>query len=412
MTERSTTRRPTKAPAEPAADGLQIALITSVELGRRQPGAHGRGTDTGGRRRIDGRAAGSVLICALVAAVALWYSNAWTRPAPAGSQLQVAATDNETNENPGAAGIPESVTGRMWFAEVDLEVWVAGSIGGRTLELPPGEVAIAAADGWVVSTSRATKMPNLSWRRLDGTSATLGVDLIPASVAISGDLAFISGFDGGSGGDPGVFELDLISGEMKRILEPGKTNGPRSVAISGSGRQLVSAVCSSEENGCDLDVLDLPKGTVTHVGRVPGYLRTVGETVAVIGSDPATWIAGIDLSTGKELWRRDMSEVWSGYVTSSGILVQAYLTYAADGPIFGIDTIDIVDGSTSNVLSAAADGAVGLWPEVSSDDTVVVGPGYSIEDALANNRDSGPVTADMYDLDGTRRTSGLPIGGD
>jgi hypothetical protein len=307
--------------------------------------------------------------------------------------------------------LPTAVGGRAWTAEIQSGVWAAGSVGGPTIDLPSGEVPVAAADGWVLSAFKNTSGDNLAWRRdADSKSTQMPVSFIAASAVIFGDDAYLAGYDRSTGGDPGVFKLDLASGSLNVLLPSSGMKTPRSVVISRTGKTLASATCSTD-GACDLDVLDLQSGTAAHIKGVGGYLRSTGDAVAVVGPDPATWFAAIDLQTGKELWRHEADEVWSGYVTSTGSLVQAYLTYSDKGSDFAVDKIDVATGSASTVFTRKVTAPIGLWAELSSDDTIVIGPGYSIDDALANSVGKA-VVAETYLLAGRAVVSTqLQIGG-
>jgi hypothetical protein len=310
-----------------------------------------------------------------------------------------------------APTVPASLVGRGWIAEIDPGIWTVGSIGGPTVVLPANEVALAAASGWIISAFKTEAGDNIAWRHAGAdTSSSLPIRLIPASVAIFGDSAYLSGFDRASGGDPGVLRLELSTGKLEELMAPSEIKAPRSVAISPSGLTLVSATCADAQAGCALDVLDLTAGTRRHIDSVPGYLRSTGDTAAVVGPDPATWVAAIDVQTGKELWRRGADEMWAGYVTSGGDLVQASLSYAVSGSVFAVDVIALTTGSATNAVTTGTASPVGLWPEVSSDDTLVIGPGFDIGDALANLRGK-EVLADLYDFGGRTIAGQLRIGG-
>ena len=312
---------------------------------------------------------------------------------------------------PSAGTLPSTVVGRGWIAEIDSGMWGAGFVGGPTVHLPSGEVAVSAANGWVLSAYKNDAGDNLVWRVAKTLKLRqVPVSFIPASAVIVGNSAYMSGYDRSTGGDPGVFKLDMASGSVTSVLPSSGKVTPRSVAISRTGRTLTSATCS-EDGVCDLDVLDLQGGTTTHPKAIDGYLRSTGDTVAIVGPDPATWFAAIDLQTGRELWRRAGDEVWPGYVTSTGSLVQAYLTYSETGTDFAVDKIDLATGSASTVLTRQVTGPIGLWPEISSDDTIVIGPDFSVDDAIAKST-GAQVMAETYGLAGQALVSTpLPVGG-
>ena len=129
----------------------------------------------------------------------------------------------------------------------------------------------------------------------------------------------------------------------------------------------------------------------------PGYLRSTTASVAIVGPDPADWIAGIDLATGHELWRRTAIEMWSGYPTADEHLVQAELRPAPNGPVFVVEVIATRTGSSRTLLSAPVGHGIGLWPELSTDEQVAIGPSYSLEDGLAKSS-GAPLTVRMFSV--------------
>lgn len=358
---------------------------------------------------------GSALVLALLVGVSLIL-----RPTPepsndadpAGGALDRAANPSIVGAVASPGSIPPTVLGRGWFAQVGSDEWTAGSVGGPTVALPRGEVGVAAADGWALSAFRDDAGNNLVWRKIgDPATNILPISFVPADAAVFGDRAYLSGFDQATGGDPGIFSLDLTSGYFVQLLPSGGAAAPRTVDVSRTGLTLASAICGDLNAGCDLDIVNTVDGTARHLSNVPGYLRATGDVIAIVGPDPASWVAGIDVETGAELWRRHSDEMWLGYVTSTGRLIQASLEYSESGSVFSVDSIDLATGATIEILTEAATDPVGLWPEVSSDDTVVIGPGFSIEDALVNAQGNA-VTADMYSVfTGARISTQLLVGG-
>jgi hypothetical protein len=279
--------------------------------------------------------------------------------------------------------------------------------------LPDGEVAVAAGNGWALSAIRGEGGDTLVWRRVgDPGAREAPLRLSLATAAIAGDSAYVSGLNVGTATDSGILSLDLASGKLAEVLPGGSLAAPRTLTLSRTGKTLVSSVCVGEEPMCGLDIVSTADGATHHINAVPGYLRTTADGVAVVGPDSATWVAGIDLDTGKELWRHQADEVWLGYATADGKLIQGSLSHRDGGALFVVESIDLVSGRSHNILETPVNGPIGLWPDVSSDESAVVGPGFSVEDALL--RTGGKrVLADVYDLStGARAHTQMPIGGE
>jgi hypothetical protein len=256
-------------------------------------------------------------------------------------------------------------------------------VAGHATVLAPTEIGLAVGNGWLVSADQRSYGRSIAWRRVDGGDArSAGIALVPASVAITASAAYVGGFERSTGGDPGLFDLNVADGSVTQVLKPTGGDHPRSVVVSGDQSVVVSATCDDTEQ-CELTTLSTATGAQLGVVGSPGYLRSTTASVAIVGPDPANWIAGMDLASGRELWRRQAAEIWNGYTTSDGRLVQAELQLTASGPMFVVAVIAPQTGAVRTLLRAPVGHGIGLWPELSSDDQYAVGPAYSLEDGLA-----------------------------
>jgi hypothetical protein len=296
--------------------------------------------------------------------------------------------------------------GQSWFATVGYRKVAAGAIGSQTIALPDGERGQAAGLGWVASTIRTSTGSTLHLRRPGGgASWTVPTPFFAESVAFAGGAVYLGGFDRVTDGDPGIWRVSLETGELTRVVEGSNTEPPRRVVASRSGRTVVSAVC---DGACQLEVLDTSTNEVRKLGAVDAFLRTTGDAAAIVGPDPATWVAGIDLDTGRELWRREAAEVWLGYVTTQDQLIQAFLVDTSDGPSFRVGSIAISTGGYRELYRELAQREIGLWPDVSSDDYVAIGPGFNIADGL--DRGAASARADLIRVsDGGRHGAQLAL---
>lgn len=316
-----------------------------------------------------------------------------------------------TLTSPATSGaIPPSLAGRAWTSQVGATQWASGRLGGRTTKLPAGEVPVAAVGRWVLSVPPGKDGKVLAARDVEqATHVDISLPLRPITTEVTGDRAFVSGFGDAGDGDSGLWVVDLVTGMLTPVVPPSGEPHPRTVVASRSGATIVSAVCSSE-GSCALDVIVDTSSPSTHLPAIGGYLRTTSDQVAIVGPDPATWIAGIDLATGKELWRRSADEMWSGYVTTDGRLIQASLEYAPNGSIFHIDSIDALTGKVTPLLAERATAQIGLWQDLSSDEFAVVGPGYDVADALLPKKGAAAI-ARIVGLSDQATTSEVTVGG-
>jgi hypothetical protein len=279
---------------------------------------------------------------------------------------------------------------RAWLARRSDGSWLLGR-GGRTTHLAPNEIGLAVGNSWLLTSNPASYGHSIAWRGLDEQRVrSAGIDVVPASTAIAGSTGYVTGFDRATAGDPGLFTLSLTDGSVSQVIAPTRGTHPRSVVATPDQSRVVSATCD-DVRGCDLSTLATDAVTASTTVHAPGYLRATTDSVAIVGADPADWIAGIDLATGHELWRRDAQEIWNGYTTSDGHLVQAELRHTTTGPTFAVSVIDAETGAAETVFSAPVGHGIGLWPELSSDEVFAVGPAYSLEDGLARAGD-GTVT--------------------
>lgn len=301
---------------------------------------------------------------------------------------------------------------RPWLARRADGTWLTGRTG-RATALGRHEVGLAVGNGWLITADDRSLGRSITSRRVDGSGGrTTAIDVIPASVAIAGSTAYIGGFDRATSGDPGLDAIDLGGGGVRELIRSSKGAHPRSVVAAPDGSAIVSATCDGAGT-CDLTA-------VTAVGAVPavaastvsapGYLRGTTSTVAVVGPDPASWIAGIDLASGRALWRHDALEMWAGYTTIDGRLLQAELRETANGPTFTVQAVATATGATTTLMTAAVGHGIGLWPELSSDDAFAIGPAYSLEDALAR-ADGSPITVRLFAVADGRELGTVSIDG-
>lgn len=326
-----------------------------------------------------------------------------------GAQNSPSPVTEPSRQATAPSALPPSLVGRSWHAEIGEGIWIAGTIGGETTSVPEGDIPIASGNGWLLAMVQGRADEDASIRSIgEGTRRGLETGLEPPVAVISGNQAFVSGLSRSSTGDPGLVVVDLATGTTATLLPPSGSAVFRTVAVSRSGKTVVSAVCPDTAAVCDLDVVSVADGATRHLPTVPGYLRATGDSLVIVGEDPATQITAVDIQTGRELWSQAADEYWLGYVTSADVLVQASLAYNQGKPEFVVQAI-ARDGSARELFRTAAARPLGLWPDISSDDVFTVGPGFSTDDALLQSR-GGRVEADALSLEDGSFVATVPVG--
>ncbi|HEX3264520.1 MAG TPA: hypothetical protein VHR16_02520 [Candidatus Limnocylindrales bacterium] len=330
-----------------------------------------------------------------------------------------ASSEDSTTLGPGistASGGPRAalqragaLTGVTWLAEGP-RGWEAGQIGGGRVALARAEVGIAASDGWILS---AVLRPIGSTRLLirDGPAADAkAVDLAslaPTATVIVGDRAYVSGFAFANARDPGIVEVDLDAATSRVILPPSGAGGTRSLAASPDGSTLVSSLCDfasdPEPETCSLTVVPLDGAAPRSLGKVAGgFLRGTSSTVAVVapqGAEPPTWIAGIDLATGRELWRLTAEEFGPSVMTRDHGLIQQRLRIDGPKPSLVIDAIDLRTGTSRSLYEETASAPRVLWPALCSETNIAIGEDATGSRALAAS-DDGRTAVRLVPIDG------------
>lgn len=316
-----------------------------------------------------------------LAAVALvtigCHGGAATTKAPAPTQTQRDAT------------LPQGMVGHVWLVEGP-EGWVAGELGGSKKALAENEVGIVAANGWVASANFQTPGSNkLSLRHgVDGEPMILDVgDVAPTSVAFSRNSAYVSGIVYDGFRDPGIVSVDLTTGSIDTILTPTDTKGARAVVLSEDGSTLVTSLCdpTGQATSCDWDVLDIAKGSTRHVDAgfagLPLGSSSFFAVLAPQTESALPWVAGVDLLSGKELWRLE-GEVDGWLFGDADSFVLSRIQLGSGPPTLLVESVDLATGSARLLYSESRDDLRQFWPTLSTGDYVVIASGRAVRDAL------------------------------
>ncbi len=285
--------------------------------------------------------------------------------------------------------VPAPLAGRTWVVRNANGRAIAGSLGsGRRLRLPVDERPLTASNGLVASVVASGSGSSVVVRAIDDGRQLVRVERQEEVLAatFAGDALLLGGhMPGLSGRDPGVVAVSLSDGSASALIAAADvpatvgTDLVRTVAVSPSGRTLVSGLCGPED--CAIDVVDLSSRAVRRlVSSGDGFPGVVTDEVVVIGSADSDWIAGLDLATGERRWTRDGAEFQHAYATLDGRVVQALVDRTAT-PTFRLEVLDAATGRGREVLSRDATDGMTLWPERSDGSFAVVSAGATFADA-------------------------------
>lgn len=309
--------------------------------------------------------------------------------------------------------VPPGLAGRTWLVRGPSGDLVAG-VAGRSgrLRIPGEERPLAVGDGLVATVGPDGAGSLVSVRELATGRIVLSVERVEevlTGVFAGGTLVVGGHLPGTDGRDPGLVAISLADGSVRTLIEPSSVPDfagdlARTVAVSPSGRTLVSGVCGLER--CALDVVDLAAGgTRRIVGSVEGFPGAVTDAIVVVGDAESSWIAGVDLATGERRWTRDEAEFAHAYAMPDGTIVQAVIS--AERGTFALERIDPETGAGRSLLVRDAAEGLTLWPELSDARTAVLGIVGTFADVAGASRE---VRAAVVDLgSGELRPNGLVL---
>ena len=316
--------------------------------------------------------------------------------APVGSG---AATPGPTAFGPSAAPLPifEKMPNLSWIGEGP-EGWLAGELRESYRRLPEGEIGLVAQDGWVLSI-RPGKEAGIELLIRRGSTdepkfpVLLG-DLLPSSVAIAKDVAYLSGVPFAIGEDLRTYQIALgdPSEQPDPFIQPDPGNLVRNLAISADGETLASSICDVTEDfvieGCRLQrIVDREAQTVN---ELPGLLTRISSGVAVVvepvGDSEPSWVAGFDLESGKQLWQIDgQIERWRLDTGRSELVIARF--EPGESPRFVIEAVALGSGDRTVLYEESGDTPPTFWTDQSTDDFLVLSSESDIGSAAAAHED-------------------------
>ena len=196
-----------------------------------------------------------------------------------------------------------------------------------------------------------------------------------------------------TGNDVALYGINLADPpeQPKPLIKPDSGNVVRSVAISSDGGSLASSICEIDEFelvGCRLDQIPVEGGSVKTINELPGVLSQIAAGVGIVAPASDTnpeFVAGIDLESGKELWRIDgQIETWR-IVADRELVVSRF--EPGDQPRWVLESIDLRGGDRRTVIEQSGDAPPHFWADQSTDDFLVVSNEPDIETGLVEHPD-------------------------
>jgi hypothetical protein len=320
-----------------------------------------------------------------------------TSVAPSASPSASTASDSSVGAGSPMV-LPGGKTDRGWVADVGGR-WLAGSLGGKVLALPPDEEALDADAGQVVSvrhvnggassTVRVRDLANGKLRASVDRPGTIG------TAVIVGQTVYISGDDGRAATDAGVQAIDLRDGAVRDVIPagpgPSGLNAPISrgqLRLDLTGRYLGSPICSGET--CTIDVIDLRSGTrTTPVRNGHGFLAALSPTTVYLIDDLRTALTAVDAATGAQRWALTDGEIMGVLPVSDGSRVLVGLLKAGGGvpPTWTLNAADAPTGARRILaMESAASDPPAFYAGLSDDRLAVIGKGGTLADLLARRQ--------------------------
>jgi hypothetical protein len=316
-----------------------------------------------------------------------------------------AGTPGPTAAGPSAAPPPvfEKLPNLPWVGEGP-DGWLAGELGATYRRLPENEIGVKAQDGWILSvTWREEDAVTLVIRRGSNDESPKEIELgnlLPSSVVIANDVAYLSGVPAGVAEDMRSYAIDLGGAqEPISLIKADAGNVVRNLAITPDATTLASSVCDVTEDftveSCRLQrIVD---GILLPVSEIPGLLAVTSRDVAVVvdpvGDTNPSWIAGYDVlaenvepDSVKPFWQVDgQIERWRIDAARDELVVARFED--GDIPTFVVEAIALRSGERTVLYEDSSGGPPAFWADQSTDDFLVLASGSDIASAAAESPD-------------------------
>jgi hypothetical protein len=350
---------------------------------------------------------GVLALVALLIAQRAWLGGASrVDPTPPGETIGAGGLDASKPGTGAAASpgltmpslrlLPAGLEDRGWVAEIGVQRWIAGSLSGRILLLPPDEIGLAATATVVVSVRYGPggRTSTVRIRDLEGGRLRATVDRpgTISSAVVAGTQAYVTGDDGSGGStDTGVQSISIDDGSVRDVIPagpaPAEISGPVTRAqlrLDPAGRVLGSGLCAADR--CSVDLVDLSSGvrsTPVHNGH--GFLVAFAGRVLYFVNDTSTQLDALDAVSGALLWHLEDVQLGGALPSADGSRVTlAYQpTTRTGGPVFTLASADAATGALAVLLRRPADTDVpAFFPGLSGDRFAVISSGGSLGDLL------------------------------
>jgi hypothetical protein len=214
--------------------------------------------------------------------------------------------------------LPNELHGLAWVGS-DGNSWLAGSLAGPALTLPPGEVGLDAEGLRVLALDPGPPSTLLVRDLTTGDLiATLATDLKIDNGVIRGNRIYVSARSSDGALDGGVWQADVGAASLDPLIpatpEPPPKDGPLTrgvIALSPSGNTLASTVCTV--SGCATQIADVASAAVSTVDDY--YVVSVSDEYLIVSERPNLRAYGLnDLELRWELGDSESnSEFWDSY---------------------------------------------------------------------------------------------------
>jgi hypothetical protein len=306
----------------------------------------------------------------------------------------------------GLRALPDGLEDRGWVAEVGVQRWLAGSLGGRILVLPPDEIGLVANATQVVSVRYGSAGATSTLRVRDLGTGRLRVSVdrpgTISSAVIAGSTVYVTGDAGtGGGADAGVQAIALGDGSVRDLIPAGPpppdATGPvtrTQLRLDPTGRMLGSPLCSGDT--CSVDVVDLASGArATPVRNGHGFLAALSARRLYLVDDTSTSLMAVDATTGDVAWSLDDVQL-NGVVPSSdgSRVLLGFLPAGRSGAfVWTLASADAATGAREVLATRSADGDVPqFYPGLSGDRFAVLGSGGTLGELLGGLRHRAALT--------------------
>lgn len=315
-------------------------------------------------------------------------------------------TAGPTAPGPSAAPPPlfEKLPNLLWIGEGP-DGWLAGELGVSYRRLPENEIGLVARDGWILSVAQreASTISLLVRRGLsddDVRVVELG-NLLPSSVVIANDVAYLSGVPAGVAEDMRSYRIALGEGSLEPggLIKADAGNVVRNLAISSDGATLASSLCVVTDDftveGCRLQ--RIADATLFPVSDIPGLLALTSPDVAIVvdpvGDSEPSWIAGFEVQlenvepgAEKPLWQVDgQIQRWRIDERRAEVVVARF--ESGETPRFVVEAVALGSGERTVLYEVEGDTPPAFWTDQSTDDFLVLASEPDIASAAAERAD-------------------------